>query len=89
MIVGTFDPAPLAEAQAFATDLPGVAPVPELLVSNRVVRRTRPTPPSKLLVMGPSRRISDLGKRSSAQSGHRKVAQGIAGDPSSRGATSI
>jgi len=37
VIVGTFDPAPLVETQAFATDLPGVAPVPELLVSNQVV----------------------------------------------------
>ena len=37
VIVSTFDPAPLAEARAFATDLPGVAPVPELLVLNRVV----------------------------------------------------
>ncbi len=37
VIVSTFDPAPLAEAQAFATDLPGVAPEPELLVLNRVV----------------------------------------------------
>lgn len=37
VIVTTFDPSSLSEARAFASDLPGQAPDPELLVLNRVV----------------------------------------------------